>query len=81
MRAPRGQSERAEFSLYHTLCTFVKLNVAQIFNLNDPDFCVILPVDKTSVACYSIYRVKGSQTTGGNEHEDISGSSKWSSIL
>jgi hypothetical protein len=39
MRAPRGQSGRAEFSLYHTLCTFVKLNVAQIFNLNDPEFC------------------------------------------
>lgn len=81
MQAPRRQSGRAEFSLYHALCTFVKLNVAQIFNLNDPEFCAILPVDKTPVACYSIYRVKENQTTGGNEYENISGSSKWSSIL
>lgn len=65
MRAPRGQSGRAEFSLYHTLCTFVKLNVAQIFNLNDPRICVILPVDKMPMTCYSVFRVKENQTTGG----------------
>jgi len=34
-----------------------------------PDFCAILPVDKTPMACYSIYRVKESTTSGGSNME------------